>query len=102
VCFAGNTAEVTTVEYFVETIESRYGKSASIWVMVRGIVSENNVDLLLGCGWQRPWSHEHPLLADSQTESAAFPIMPTVARHVNVPAGESSWIPRKTHNGVFP
>jgi transposase len=45
--FAGNTADVTTVEHIVETMEKRYGKSDRIWVMDRGMVSEDNIDFLL-------------------------------------------------------
>jgi len=35
--FAGNTADVTTVEHIVQTMEARYGKSDRIWVMDRGL-----------------------------------------------------------------
>ncbi len=45
--FAGNTADVTTVEHIVETMEKRYGKSDRIWVMDRGMVSEENIDFLI-------------------------------------------------------
>jgi transposase len=41
--FAGNRADVTTVEEIVETMESRYGKVERIWVMDRGMVSEGNI-----------------------------------------------------------
>ena len=44
--FAGNTADVTTVEHIVATMEGRYGKSDRIWVMDRGMVSEDNIDFL--------------------------------------------------------
>lgn len=44
--FAGNTADVTTVEHIVETMEERYGKSDRIWVMDRGMVSEDNLEFL--------------------------------------------------------
>jgi transposase len=44
--FAGNTADVTTVEHIVETMEARYGKSDRIWVMDRGMVSEDNIEYL--------------------------------------------------------
>ncbi|MDP6718602.1 MAG: IS1634 family transposase [Pirellulaceae bacterium] len=44
--FAGNTADVTTVEQIVTTMERRYGKSDRIWVMDRGMVSEDNIDFL--------------------------------------------------------
>ena len=44
--FAGNTADVTTVETIVTTMESRYGRSQRVWVMDRGMVSEENIDFL--------------------------------------------------------
>ncbi len=44
--FAGNTADVTTVEHIVEMMEKRYGKSDRIWVMDRGMVSEDNIEFL--------------------------------------------------------
>lgn len=44
--FAGNTADVTTVEHIVETMEKRYGRSNRVWVMDRGMVSEDNIDFL--------------------------------------------------------
>ena len=45
--FAGNRADVTTVEEIVETMESRYGKAERIWVMDRGMVSEDNIRFLI-------------------------------------------------------
>jgi transposase len=44
--FAGNTADVTTVEEMVEMMESKYGQAARIWVMDRGMVSEENIEFL--------------------------------------------------------
>lgn len=44
--FAGNRADVTTVQEIVETIESKYGKSKRVWVMDRGMVSEKNLEFL--------------------------------------------------------
>lgn len=44
--FAGNTADVTTVETIVEMMEKRYGKSDRIWVMDRGMASEDNLEFL--------------------------------------------------------
>ena len=44
--FAGNTADVTTVEHIVTTMETRYGQSDRIWVMDRGMVSEENIEFL--------------------------------------------------------
>lgn len=44
--FAGNTADVTTVEEMVELMENKYGKPKRIWVLDRGMVSEENIDFL--------------------------------------------------------
>ena len=44
--FAGNTADVTTVEDMVELMENKYGQAKRIWVMDRGMVSEDNIDFL--------------------------------------------------------
>jgi len=44
--FAGNTADVTTVEKIVTTMEKRYGAKSRIWVMDRGMVSEANIQFL--------------------------------------------------------
>lgn len=41
--FAGNTTDVTTVEDIVERMETRYGRANRVWVMDRGMVSEENV-----------------------------------------------------------
>lgn len=44
--FAGNRADVTTVEDIVEKIEAQYGAAGRIWVMDRGMVSEDNLEYL--------------------------------------------------------
>ena len=44
--FAGNRHDSTTVEEIVETMERRYGKADRIWVMDRGMVSQDNIALL--------------------------------------------------------
>ena len=44
--FAGNTADVTTVEDMVEMMEERYGQPQRIWVMDRGMISEDNIEFL--------------------------------------------------------
>src|SRR6266852_3726938 len=41
--FAGNRADVTTVEEIVEAMEARYGLAQRIWVMDRGMTSADNV-----------------------------------------------------------
>ena len=44
--FAGNRTDVTTMQEIVETMEARYGKSNRIWVMDRGMISEENMAFL--------------------------------------------------------
>jgi len=44
--FAGNRADVTTLEEIVERIERLYGRANRIWVLDRGMVSEENVRYL--------------------------------------------------------
>ena len=44
--FAGNRADVTTLQEVVETMEARYGKSNRIWVMDRGMTSQENMEFL--------------------------------------------------------
>src|SRR3989454_468772 len=48
--FAGNRNDVTTLEEIVEQIEQRYGKARRIWVLDRGMVSEENVRYLKQAG----------------------------------------------------
>ncbi len=44
--FAGNRTDVTTVEEIVEVMEAKYGHAQRIWVMDRGMVSEENLRFL--------------------------------------------------------
>jgi len=44
--FPGNRTDVTTVEEIVETMEARYGLAQRIWVMDRGMTSEDNLTWL--------------------------------------------------------
>ena len=44
--FAGNRADVTTLEDIVKLMEGKYGQAQRIWVMDRGIVSEENLEFL--------------------------------------------------------
>ncbi len=44
--FSGNRTDVTTVEEIIAIMEGRYGKANRIWVMDRGMVSEENMGLL--------------------------------------------------------
>ena len=44
--FDGNRADVTTTEEMVLIMESKYGKANRIWVMDRGMVSEENIGFM--------------------------------------------------------
>ena len=44
--FSGNRTDVTTVEEIVEEMEGRYGQAERIWVMDRGMGSEENFEFL--------------------------------------------------------
>jgi transposase len=44
--FAGNRADVTTLEDIVKLMEEKYGKAQRVWVFDRGIVSEENLEYL--------------------------------------------------------
>jgi Transposase DDE domain len=44
--FAGNRADVTTVEEIVTTMERRYGQARRVWVMHRGVACAENITWL--------------------------------------------------------
>lgn len=46
--FDGNRRDMTTLEEIVEMMEGKYGKAQRVWVLDRGIVSEENLDFLRG------------------------------------------------------
>jgi len=48
--FAGNRADVSTVEEIVQLIEARYGKADRIWAMDRGMASSENFAFLKEAG----------------------------------------------------
>ena len=48
--FAGNRHDSTTLEEIVETMEERYGQGQRVWVMDRGIASQDNLDFLRAGG----------------------------------------------------
>lgn len=66
--FAGNTADVTTVEHIVTTMEQRYGKSDRVWVMDRGMVSEDNIEFLRNGGRRYIVGTPKPMLKKYEQE----------------------------------
>jgi len=48
--FSGNRADVTTLEDIVKLMEEKYGQAQRVWVIDRGIASEDNLQWLRGRG----------------------------------------------------
>jgi transposase len=48
--FAGNRNDATTVEEIVAAMEKKYGRASRVWVMDRGMVSEDNLAFLRSRG----------------------------------------------------
>ena len=48
--FVGNRADVTTVEEIIEAMENKYGLAQRIWILDRGMVSEENIEFLRAKG----------------------------------------------------
>jgi transposase len=48
--FPGNRLDRTTLEHILDTIEKKFGKARRLWVFDRGIVSEDNLELLRARG----------------------------------------------------
>lgn len=44
--FDGNRTDVTTLEEMIELLETKYGQARRLWVMDRGMVSEDNLEAL--------------------------------------------------------
>ena len=94
--FDGNRADVSTMETMLRMVERKYGKARRIWVMDRGIVSEENLQAIRSRGGQylvgTPRSQmkrfEAELLQDNWTR-----VRPEVeVKQVAVPQGEETYI----------
>jgi transposase len=48
--FDGNRTDVTTTEEMVEVMEAKYGKANRVWVLDRGMVSEDNLEFMRTSG----------------------------------------------------
>ena len=48
--FDGNRVDVTTTQEMVQIMEGKYGKAKRVWVMDRGMVSEDNLESLRSTG----------------------------------------------------
>jgi len=69
--FAGNRADVTTVEEVVERMEARFGLAQRIWVMDRGMTSAENLAWLAQTG--RRYLIRHAAQRTTQVGTARSP-----------------------------
>jgi len=66
--FAGNMADVKTVKKIVQSVEAKYGQARRIWVMDRGMVSEENLAFLRRRGSQYVVGTPKSMLRHFETE----------------------------------
>jgi transposase len=94
--FDGNRADVSTMETILRMVERKYGKARRIWVMDRGIVSEENLaairkrggQYLVGTPRSQMKQFEAELLKDDWTRA-----QPEVeVKKVVIPQGEETYI----------
>ena len=94
--FDGNRADVSTMETILRMVERKYGKARRIWVMDRGIVSEENLaairkrggQYLVGTPRSQMKQFEAELLKDDWSQ-----VRPEVeVKQVAIPQGEETYI----------
>ena len=94
--FDGNRADVSTMETILRMVERKYGKARRIWVMDRGIVSEENLaairkrggQYLVGTPRSQMKQFEAELLKDDWIR-----VRPEVeVKKVTIPQGEETFI----------
>src|SRR6516165_3951476 len=94
--FDGNRADVSTMETILRMVERKYGKARRIWVMDRGIVSEENLaairkrggQYLVGTPRSQMMQFEAELLKEDWTRVRPEVEVKTVA----IPQGEETYI----------
>jgi transposase len=94
--FNGNRADVSTMETILRRVERKYGKARRIWVLDRGIVSEENLaairkrggQYLVGTPRSQMRQFEEELLKDDWTR-----VRPEVeVKKIPIPQGEETYI----------
>lgn len=94
--FDGNRADVSTMETILRRVERKYGKARRIWVMDRGIVSEENLaairkrggHYLVGTPRSQMKRFEAELLKDDWIQ-----VRPEVeVKKVTIPQGEETYV----------
>jgi transposase len=54
--FDGNRADVSTMETILRMVERKYGQARRVWVMDRGIVSEENLQAFANAAGSTWWA----------------------------------------------
>jgi transposase len=94
--FDGNRADVSTMETILRMVERKYGKARRIWVIDRGIVSEENLaairkrggQYLVGTPRRQMKRFEAEILKDDWTQ-----VRPDVeVKQIAIPQGEETYI----------
>src|ERR1700684_1417665 len=94
--FDGNRADVSSMESILRMVERKYGKARRIWVMDRGIVSEENLvairkrggQYLVGTPRRQMKGFEAELLRDDWTQVRAD----VEVKQIAIPQGEETYI----------
>lgn len=94
--FAGNRADVSTLETILRMVERKYGKARRIWVFDRGIVSEENLAAIRKRGGQYLVGTPRSQMKQFETELAKenwMQVRPEVeVKKVAIPQGEETYI----------
>ena len=94
--FDGNRADVSTMETMLRMVERKYGKARRIWVMDRGLVSEENLQAirqrggqyLVGTPRRQMKRFAAELLQDNWTQVRAD----VEVKQIAIPQGEETYI----------
>ena len=108
--FDGNRADVSTMESILRMVERKYGKARRIWVMDRGIVSEENLaairkrggQYLVGTPRRQMKRFEAELLKDDWTQVRADVEVPAEKRRTSCAARRPVRRKRRRSGSVFP
>ena len=94
--FDGNRADVSTMETILRMVERKYGKARRIWVMDRGIVSEENLAAIRKRGGQYLVGTPRSQMKQFETELLKddwIQVRPEVeVKRVAIPQGEETYI----------
>jgi hypothetical protein len=94
--FDGNRADVSTMETILRMVERKYGKARRIWVLDRGIVSEENLAAIRKRGGQYLTGTPRSQMKQFETELLKddwAQVRPEVeVKKVTIPQGEETYI----------